>query len=126
MSEIPLVIEFVSNTRLHRAPKVVAKLPIVQNGPPGTDVIFSDGRRVPLPTDQIVFEDDTAQIARVGFGGMSFEGVEDGMLVFHRVRDLKPEELLSPHRGRRMTLEPAMVAAIYVDGRQVWPTRPGS
>ena len=42
-------------------------------------------------------------------------------MLFHRVRDLQPEELLSPERGRKMTLVPHMVASIYVDGRQVWP-----
>ncbi len=30
--------------------------------------------------------------------------MEDGQLVFYRVRDLQPAELLSPQRGRRMTL----------------------
>ena len=52
---------------------------------------------------------------------MSFEGLEDGYLVFYRVRDLRPEEELSPQRGRRMTLEPQMVSAIYLDGRKAWP-----
>jgi hypothetical protein len=96
-------------------------LPIVQNGPPGTRVLFADGGKVPLPTDQIVFADDSTGNARVGFGGMSFEGLEQGLLVFYRVRDLQPEDQLSPQRGRRMTLQPAMVAAIHVDGRKVWP-----
>jgi hypothetical protein len=86
MSEVPLLIEFIADTKIHRDPEVVPKLPIVQNGPPGTSVIFSDGATVPLPTDQIVFEDDTAGRARVGFGGMSFEGIEDGSLVFYRIR----------------------------------------
>ena len=121
MSELPLLIEFIAKTQLDREPEVVPKLPIVQNGPPGTFIVFSDGRKVPLPTDQIVFDDDTTGGARVGFGGMSFEGIEDGYLVFHRVRDLHPEEELSPERGRRMTLEPQLVSAIYVDGRKVWP-----
>jgi len=121
MSELPLLIEFIAKTQLYRDPEVVPKLPIVQNGPPGTFVVFSDGRKVPLPTDQIVFDDDTTEGARVGFGGMSFEGIEDGYLVFYRVRDLQPEEELSPERGRRMTLEPQLVSAIYVDGRKVWP-----
>ena len=49
------------------------------------------------------------------------EGIEAGYLVFYRVRDLKPEEQLSPQRGRRMTLEPHMVASICVEGRRVWP-----
>lgn len=121
MSELPLLIEFIAKTQLYREPEVVPKLPIVQNGPPGTFVVFSDGRKVPLPTDQIVFDDDTTGRARVGFGGMSFEGLEDGYLVFYRVRDLRPEEELSPQRGRRMTLEPQMVSAIYLDGRKAWP-----
>jgi hypothetical protein len=46
---------------------------------------------------------------------MSFDGIDDGRLTFHRVRDLSPE------RGRKMTLAPHMVISIYVDGRQVWP-----
>jgi hypothetical protein len=45
----------------------------------------------------------------------------DSQLVFFRVRDLQPEELLSPQRGRRMTLEPRMVTSIAVDGKVVWP-----
>jgi hypothetical protein len=121
MSEFPLLIEFVAETRLERDPHLVPKLPIVQNGPPGTRVVFADGSKVPLPTDQIVFAEDATGRARVGFGGMSFEGLEEGDLVAYRVRDLQPEALLSPQRGRRMTLKPQMVAAIYVDGRQVWP-----
>ena len=121
MSEFPLLIEFVAQTRLERDPDLVPKLPIVQNGPPGTRVLFADGSKVPLPTDQIVFADDTTGCARVGFGGMSFEGLEGGFLVCYRVRELQPEELLSPQRGRKMTLKPDMVAAIHVDGRQVWP-----
>jgi hypothetical protein len=99
----------------------VPRLPIVQNGPPGTFVLFADGRRVPLPTDQIVFAEDAGGVACVGFGGMSFGGLEDGMLVFHRVRDLQPDDRLSPQRGRRMTLEPRMVASLAVDGERVWP-----
>ena len=99
----------------------VPKLPILRNGPPGTSVVFGDGAQVPLPTDQIVFAEDGGGVAQVGFGGMSFEGTEGGQLVFLRVRDLQPEELLSPERGRRMTLEPHMVTSIAVDGRVVWP-----
>ena len=124
MNDFPLLVEFVSGTSLYREAKTIPKLPIVQNGPPGTFVVFSDGRKVPLPTDQIVFADDSGKSARVGFGGMSFEGMEEGHLVFQRVRDLLPEEELSAQRGRKMTLEPHMVSAIYVDGRHVWPVAP--
>jgi len=49
-----------------------------------------------LPTDQIVFANDGGGAAHVGFGGMSFEVIEGGQLVFLRVRDLQPEALLSP------------------------------
>jgi hypothetical protein len=52
---------------------------------------------------------------------MSFEGIDGGELIFLRVRDLQPEALLSPERGRRMTLDPRLVASIAVDGRVVWP-----
>ena len=113
MNNYPLLIEFVPGTRISREPEVVPKLPILRNGPPGTSVVFGDGVQVPLPTDQIVFAEDGGGAAHVGFGGMSFEGMEGGQLVFFRVRDLQ--------RGRRMTLEPHMVASIAVDGRVVWP-----
>ena len=121
MNDFPLLVEFVSGTNLYREPETIPKLPILQNGPPGTFVLFFDGKKVPLPTDQIVFADDTGGCARVGFGVMSFEGMEERHLVFYRVRDLRPEEELSPQRGRKMTLEPHMVSSIYVDGRHVWP-----
>mgnify|MGYP001580045508 CR=1 FL=1 len=121
MNDCPLLIEFVSGSELYREPKVASKLPIVRNGPPGTFVVFADGTRVPLPTDQIVLGERADGRARVGFGGMSFEGMEEGPLVFYRVRDLQPEEQLSPERGRKMTLKPHMVSAVYVDGRAVWP-----
>ena len=121
MNTYPLLVEFVPGTRITREPPIVSRLPILRNGPPGTSVVFGDGSQVPVPTDQIVFAEDDGGAARVGFGGMSFEGVEDGELVFLRVRDLQPEELLAPDRGRRMTLAPQMVASIAVDGRVVWP-----
>ncbi len=124
MNTHPLVIEFVPGTRISRDPaflEFASTLPILQNGPPGTSIVFEDGAKVPLPTDQIVLAEDGGGTAHVGFGGMSFEGMEGGQLVFLRVRDLQPEELLSPQRGRRMTLQPRMVASITVDGRIVWP-----
>jgi len=121
MNAYPLLIEFTAGTRITREPEVVSPLPILQNGPPGTSIVFRDGAEIPLPTDQIVFAEDGGGAAQVGFGGMSFAGIEDGELVFLRVRDLQPEELLSPQRGRRMTIEPRMVASIAVDGHVVWP-----
>lgn len=121
MAGAPLLIEFIAGTRLRREAPFATGLPIVGNGPPGTFVVFRDGSEVPLPTDQVVEAGAEHGAAWVGFGGMRFDGVERGRLVFRRVRDLLPEEQLSPERGRRMTLEPEMVAAILVDGVPVWP-----
>lgn len=119
-SVFPLLVEFTAGTRLFREPAVAPTLPMVHNGPPGTMVIFPDGLQVPLPTDQIVHADDSCGGARVAFGGMRFEGVEDDVLVFRRVRDLLPPEQLSPERGRRMTLEPRLVSSVHVEGRLAW------
>jgi hypothetical protein len=121
MMSFPLLIEFAPGSRVYRQRLAAGRLHIVQNGPPGTFVLFTDGAKVPLPTDQIVFAENGGGRARVGFGGMSVGGMENGELVFHRVRDLWPEERLSPERARRMTLEPRMVASIAVDGHLVWP-----
>ena len=52
--------------------------------------------------------------------GMGFDGIEGGLLTFFRVRDLVPEHELSPERGRRMTLEPKMIAAVFMEGRLAW------
>jgi hypothetical protein len=120
---VALLVEFVGGTRVHRETAVSPQLPIVQNGPPGTFIVFADGARVPLPTDQIVLAEDGEGGARVGFGGMRFEGIEAGQLVFRRVRDLAPEETLSPERSFRMTLEPWMVASVASYGRLVWPSK---
>jgi hypothetical protein len=126
MNAFPLLIEFAAGTRVFREPEFVSKLPILHNGPPGTFILFADGAKVPLPSDQIVFADDGGGAARVGFGGMSAAGMEGDKLVFYRVRDLQPAELLSPERGRRMTLDPSMVTSVTVDGRVVWPCAPSS
>jgi hypothetical protein len=119
------IVEFVRGSRIERDPPVNrpglgANLRIVQNGPPGTFLRFADGRRMPLPTDQIVSSEEAAGAARVGFGGMRFDGIEEGLLVFRRFRDLLAEHELSPERGRRMTLEPELVAAVFMQGRLVW------
>lgn len=121
-TDVPVfcAVEFVQGSHVQREPAFVPGLPIVRNGPPGTFVTFADGRCVPLPTDQITSMDDSSGAARVGFGGMRFDGVEDGLLTFRRVRDLAAEHELSPERGRRMTLEPEMVAAVFMEGRLAW------
>lgn len=121
MSEIPLLVEFVRGTSLYHEGDLVSDFPILQNGPPGTFVMFPDGVRVSLPTDQIVHSDDERGAARVGFGGMSFAGMEAAGLTFYRTRELHPEEELSPDRSHTMILNPAWVASIAVAGRQVWP-----
>jgi hypothetical protein len=119
LSEIPLLIEFAAGTRLFREPDLAQGLPILQNGPPGTFVTFADGLRVSLPTDQIVYADDTGEGARVGFGGMSFAGIEAERLIFHRVREMHPEHQLSPARSRTMTLNVSWVASVWIDGQRV-------
>lgn len=117
MEDVPLLIEFAPHTSLYRERDLLSQLPIVRNGPAGTFVVFPGGVRVSLPTDQIVFADDTGGFARVGFGGMTFAGLEEGRLIFVRVRDLQPEERLSPARSHKMTLQPHMVSSILVNGR---------
>lgn len=125
MNQYPLLIEFAPGSRILRESRYDPKLPILQNGPSGTFVLFADGTLVPLPTDQIVFSDDSHGSAQVAFGGMEPAGMEpagmeNDQLVFYRVRDLRPPEELSPQRGTRMTLEPWMVSTVRVQGRFVW------
>ena len=121
MNDIPLLIEFAPGTSLYRERDLVSALPIVRNGPPGTFVVFPGGLRVSLPTDQIVFADETGNRVRVGFGGMSFSGTEEGRLIFFRVRELHPEDQLSPARSHKMILEAHLVSSICVEGRPAWP-----
>ena len=120
LEDIPLLIDFAAPTSLLREQDRASALPIVGNGPPGTFVLFPGGLRVSLPTDQIVFADDSGGHARVGFGGMQFVGSEEGQLVFVRVRELFPEAQLSPARSHEMRLDARWVAAISVNGRPVW------
>ena len=117
---LPLVIVFASGARLYRERDRSSHLPIHRNGPAGTFVVF-DTLRVSLPTDQIVFAEETGNAVTVGFGGFRFDGSRDGSLVFTRVRDLLPEDQLSPDRSWTMTLEPSWVTAIDVDGVRAWP-----
>jgi hypothetical protein len=116
----PLLIEFVSGTSLLQERDRPSQLAIVRNGPPGTFVLFGDGLRVSLPTDQIVSASDTGGHVRVGFGGMAFAGEADGRLVFHRVRELHPEVELSPDRSHTMFLEGRWLKAVYERGLLVW------
>jgi hypothetical protein len=118
--QFPLVIEFAPRSVLHLERDRVSQLPIVRNGPAGTFVVLPSGVNVSLPTDQIVFADDTNGAARVGFGGMRFDGLRNGQLIFLRVRELRPEEELSPERSHVMMLDPQWVSSVRVDRRVVW------
>ncbi len=123
MPDIPLLIDFAAPSSLLRERDRPSTLTILGNGPPGTFVVFPDGVRVSLPTDQIVFADEANGHARVGFGGMQFVGMNEGRLMFTRVRELLPEAQLSPARSHTMLLDPRWVDAIAVDGRHAWPDR---
>ena len=124
MDDIPLLIDFATPSSIFREPNRISTLRIIGNGPPGTFVLFPNGLRVSLPTDQIVFADDAGGHARVGFGGMQFVGSEGGHLVFVRIRELLPEDRLSPARSHTMLLDSQRVATVSVDGRPVWPGGP--
>jgi uncharacterized protein (DUF952 family) len=117
---VPIELDFVRGTTLFREADRRSDLPIVRNGPPGTFVVFPGGLRVSLPTDQIIHSDDESGRARVTLGGMRFDGRVADTLLFTRVRELCPEEQLSPDRSHTMTLAPEWVAAIKVDGRHAW------
>ncbi len=118
-----LLIDFAAPTSLLCEEDRPSTLPMIGNGPPGTFVLFPNGIRVSLPTDQIVFADDTGGHAQVGFGGMQFVGLEEGRLVFVRIRELFPEDQLSPARSHTMRLDPHWVVTISLDGRSIWPAR---
>ena len=116
----PLLVDFVTPSSLLKEQHRPSMLPIVGNGPPGTFIVFPDGLRVSLPTDQIVIADAIRGFARVGFGGMRFVGQEGGGLVFVRERELYPEAQLSPDRSHMMRLEAHWVATIWAGGRLLW------
>jgi hypothetical protein len=120
VDDIPLLIDFVTPSSIFREPDRASTFRIIGNGPPGTFVLFPTGLRVSLPTDQVVFADDTSGHARVGFGGMQFVGADVEHLVFVRIREVLPEDQLSPARSRTMRLDSQLVATVSVDGRPVW------
>ena len=118
--DTPLLIDFATPSSILREQNRISALPIVGNGPPGTFVLFPDRIKVSLPTDQIVFADDACGHARVGFGGMQFVGVEGTDLVFTRIRELFPDDQLSPSRSHTMRLDMQRVASVSVEGRLAW------
>jgi len=121
VDDLPLLIDFATPSSIVREQNRISTLRIIGNGPPGTFVLFPNGFRVSLPTDQIVFADDSGGHARVGFGGMRFVGSDDGQLVFVRVRELLPEDQLSPARSHTMRLAPQWVDTVLANGHRVWP-----
>jgi len=126
LTVLPLLIDFVAPSALVRERDRPSQLPIAGNGPPGTFVHFPHGLRVSLPTDQIVYADDSGGHARVGFGGMRYAGEDAGFLVFTRVRELHPESQLSPARSHTMRLDVRWVKTVTVAGRATWPQPPPS
>jgi len=120
MDDIPLLIDFAGPSSIFREQNRTSALRILGNGPPGTFVLFPGRFKVSLPTDQIVFADDTGGHARVGFGGMHFVGPDQGQLVFVRAREVLAPDQLSPDRSRTMRLEPQWVASVSVNGQVIW------
>ncbi len=114
--DCPLVIEFIDGSTIERDDTVAPRLPILGNGPPGTRVVFADGWRINLPTDQIVEAVVVGRRARVSFGGMRWSSSDGASLVFERVKDLWAPARLSPERGTRMTLDAGRVAGVWQEG----------
>jgi hypothetical protein len=121
MTEHPaLEIEFIPGGSVIRGAVRDSTLPILRNGPPGTVLAFSSGRAFSLPSDQITQHTTEGGLTRVSFGGMKFEGPSPEGLRFRRIRDLLPEEQLSPERGFQMVLDPSIVTLIFEHGKLVW------
>jgi hypothetical protein len=53
---------------------------------------------------------------------MQLVGLEEGHLVFVRIREVLPEDQLSPARSHTMRLDVQRMASVSVDGRSVWPS----
>ena len=114
-AKIPLVVEFAPGSRVEPWTGL----------PKDAIVRFSDGREIPVPADQIVLEEQEEGAARVGFGGVTFEGIVDGQLAFWRVKDIAPEETLSADREIRFLIAPELVSSIHAHGTLVWPKSSG-
>ena len=117
-----LIVEFKPGSAIQREPDRPSDLPMYRNGPPGTFVLLA-GVRISLPTDQIIAVDVTDRAVTVGFGGMHFTGVDQGRLTFARVREVLPDDELSPDRSRTMTLDIEWVTQVHEAGRLVWSGR---
>ena len=85
MEDGPLLIDFVAPTSLLREPNRNISTSGYWKRSARHLCPFPNGLRVSLPTDQIVFADDTRGHAEFGFGGMRFVGSKEGRLVFVRI-----------------------------------------
>jgi threonine dehydratase len=122
MSAHPLsTVRFATGSRIRRDDPVPTTLPLIRNAPPATWVVFADGRGLGIPTDQILSAGDAGGAAIASFGGMRFDGLEDGWLCFRRDREVLPEDQLAPERGRLLRVPPADIATVLVEGRLAWP-----
>jgi hypothetical protein len=119
--KIPLVIEFVPGSKIRHEKTEELSADLDHAPLPGTFIQLPNGNQVAIPSDQVVLDEDAGGSARVGLGGMSFEGMENDKLIFWRVRDIMPEELVAPGSVDALTLEPQAVASITVQGTRVWP-----
>ena len=68
-----------------------------------------------------VFRPDTVLDLDLREQTMQFVGSDEGHLVFVRIRELLPEDQLSPARSHTMRLDSQRVGTVSVDGRPVWP-----
>src|SRR4051812_30878927 len=97
-AQIPLVVEFAPGSRVEAHEMEYAGEADQASFPRDALIRFTDGREVPVPADQIVLEEHDDGGAKVGFGGVSFEGMIDGQLAFWRVKDIAPEDMLPVDR----------------------------
>ncbi len=115
-NKVPVFVEFEIGSRVEQN-----FLDAEIEGLPDTQIILADGKRVSLPTEQLVFEDSSNGMAQVGIGGMSFEGISPDGFVLYRVKDLVAPEYCSPHFSGKLVLDTDSVKRFVVNGHQVWP-----
>ncbi len=115
-NKVPVFVEFENGSRVEQN-----FLDAEVEGLPDTQVVLADGRRVSLPTEQVVFEDSSNGMAQIGIGGMSFEGVSSDGLVLYRVKDLVAPEFCSPQFSGKLVIDTESVKRFVVNGHQVWP-----
>jgi hypothetical protein len=112
-SQIPVLIEFVPGSRF---------LPKQEGETRGVStVLLADGRCVEVPEDQVIFADEKSGQARLGLGGMSYEGIRDDRFELWRVRDLWPEDRIAVSSEQRILVAREMVSRILLEGAQVYP-----